>query len=221
MKDATHIAVLLDRSGSMGEVKAETISGFNHFLKEQKSAGDNATLTLVQFDSEGIDTVFNAKPIKDVPDLTPETYEPRSWTPLLDALGKTINDTGTHLANTSESERPDKVVFVVITDGQENASREFTRARIKEMINHQSDVYKWQFVYLGANQDAFAEAQGMGMNRDNVANYEAARMNDAFAFTTANVARYRRTGVPASLKYSTPQRDELMKKDEKEEAAQD
>ena len=216
MKDSTHIAVLLDRSGSMGVVKDETISGFNHFLKEQKSAGDAATLTLVQFDSEGIDTVFNAKPIKDVPDLTPETYEPRSWTPLLDALGKSINDTGAHLRNTNESERPDKVVFVIITDGQENASREFTRTRIKEMIDHQTDVYKWQFVYLGANQDAFAEARGMGVRLDKTANYAVENMGAAFALTSVNLAKYRRTGVAEALKYSTPQREKLMKKKGKE-----
>ena len=221
MKDSTHIAVLLDRSGSMGAVKDETISGFNHFLKEQKSAGDNATLTLVQFDSEGIDTVFNANPIKEVPNLTPETYEPRSWTPLLDALGKTINDTGAHLRDTNESERPDKVVFVVITDGQENASREFTKSRIKEMIDHQTEVYNWQFVYLGANQDAFAEARGMGVRRDNVANYAVENMDAAFMLTSMNVAEYRRAGVAEKLKYSAPQREELMKKKSKQKSKSD
>src|SRR5213593_4061464 len=171
MKDATHIAVLLDRSGSMADVKDETISGFNYFLKEQKSAGDNASFTLVQFDSESTDVVHEARPVRDVPDLNQDTYRPRGSTPLLDALGSTINSTGRTLAAIPEANRPDKVVFVVITDGQENASHQFTKARVKEMIDHQTGKYNWQFVYLGANQDAFAEAGAVGIAMAHAANF--------------------------------------------------
>ena len=153
MKDATHIAVLLDRSGSMDAVKDETISGFNYFLKEQKAAGDNASLTLVQFDSESTDVVHEAKPVRDVPDLNGDTYQPRGSTPLLDALGQTINSTGRTLAAIPETNRPDKVVFVVITDGQENASRKFTPALISDRIAHHRDVEKWEFIFVGSNQD--------------------------------------------------------------------
>ena len=212
MKDETHIAVLIDRSGSMASVKDETISGFNHFLNEQKKAGDNATLTLVQFDSGGIDTLQEMTPIKAALDLTADTYQPRGMTPLLDALGKTIQSTGKQLATIPETNRPDKVVFVVITDGLENASHEFTKAKIAEMIGLQEGTYKWQFVYLGANQDAFAEAHSMGVKRDNAADYAVQNMGAAFAATTSNVASYRSTGAAASLKYSPEQRARLMKK---------
>jgi len=216
MKDATHIAVLLDRSGSMGSVKAETISGFNYFVKEQKAAGDNASFTLVQFDSESTDVVHEAKPVRAVPDLNEDTYQPRGSTPLLDALGQTINSTGRTLAAIPETNRPDKVVFVVITDGEENASHQFTKQQVKEMIDHQKEKYNWQFVFLGANQDAFAEAGAVGIAMAQAANYSPARTDRAFACTSANVAEYRRTARASSLEYSKEQRDRMVEEDKDE-----
>ena len=214
MKDATYIAVLLDRSGSMSSVKDDTIGGFNQFIKDQKEAGDNAMLTLVQFDSGGIDTVHESLAIKDVPDLSDETFQPRGSTPLLDAMGKTIETTGKALEAIPQSDRPDKVVFVVITDGQENASREFTKARIKEMVSHQSDVYKWNFLYLGANQDAFAEAHSMGIPQAQAAAFVGVAMDSVFAANSSNVANYRRTGQRSNLAYSGGQRARMLKKDD-------
>lgn len=211
MKDATYIAVLLDRSGSMNSVKDDTIGGFNQFLGEQKAAGDNALLSLVQFDTGGIDIVHESKPIKDVPELNSETYQPRGGTPLLDALGKTICSTGDALKAIPEANRPDKVVFVVITDGQENASKEYTKTRVKDMIDHQSGVYKWQFIYLGANQDAFAEAGSLGINLANAANYVGVATADAFAVASSNVGSYRKTAHAASLNFSGRQRARMMR----------
>ena len=212
MKDATHIAVLLDRSGSMSSVKDETISGYNAFIREQKAAGDNASLSLVQFDSQGIDTLQEFTPINAVPDLNSDTFQPRGMTPLLDALGKTIESTGKSLEAIPESNRPDKIVFVVITDGQENASHKFSKSRIREMIERQSNTYNWQFVYLGANQDAFAEAGQVGFQAANVADYVGAATADAFRATSSNVANYRRTRRAASLNYSSGQRARMTKK---------
>jgi len=219
MKDATHISVLLDRSGSMGTVKDETITGFNYFLKEQKDAGDNATFTLVQFDSESTDVVHEARQIREVPDLNQDTYLPRGSTPLLDALGQTIISTGKTLAGIPESNRPDKVVFVVITDGEENASHQFTKARVKEMIDHQTGKYNWKFIFLGANQDAFAEAGSVGIARAMVANYSPAHTKVAFAGTSANVASYRRSGRSEALHYSEEQRERMVKPEEEKEKA--
>ena len=216
MKDATHMAVLLDRSGSMGSVKDETISGFNYFLKEQKAAGDNATFTLVQFDSESTDVVHEARPIRDVPDLNQDTYLPRGSTPLLDALGQTIISTGKTLAGIPEPNRPDKVVFVVITDGEENASHQFTKARVKEMIEHQTAKYNWKFIYLGANQDAFAEARSVGIAMATAANYAPAYTDMVYASTSANVARYRQSGRSEALRYSEEQRKRMVKPEDKD-----
>lgn len=212
MKDATHIAVLLDRSGSMSSVKDETISGYNAFVKEQRGAGDNASLSLVQFNSQGIDALQEFTPIKSVPDLNGDTFQPRGMTPLLDALGKTICSTGKSLEAIPEDNRPDKVVFVVITDGQENASHEFTKSRIKEMIEHQSSRYNWQFVYLGANQNAFTEASHVGIKMDNAADFVGAATADAFRATSSNVANYRKTARASSLNYSSVQRSRMIKK---------
>ena len=216
MKDATHIAVLLDRSGSMGDIKDDAIGGFNCFLKEQKAAGANATLTLVQFDTESTDVVHESMPILEVPDLNHQTFQPRGGTPLLDALGQTIDNTGRALAAIPEANRPNKVVFVVITDGQENSSHRYTKASVKEKIDHQSGQYNWQFVFLGANQDAFDEAGAVGIAMGNAANFAPARMQVAFAATAANVASYRRSGNPAQLAYSEDQRAEMLEESDKE-----
>ena len=216
MKDATHIAVLLDRSGSMGDIKDDAIGGFNCFLKEQKAAGANATLTLVQFDTESTDVVHESMPILEVPDLNHQTFQPRGGTPLLDALGQTIDSTGRALAAIPEANRPNKVVFVVITDGQENSSHQHTKASVKERIDHQSSHYNWQFVFLGANQDAFDEAGAVGIAMGNAANFAPARMQVAFAATAANVASYRRSGNAAKLAYSDDQRAEMLEESDKE-----
>ena len=216
MKDATHIAVLLDRSGSMGDIKDDAIGGFNCFLKEQKAAGANATLTLVQFDTESTDVVHESMPILEVPDLNHQTFQPRGGTPLLDALGQTIDSTGRALAAIPEANRPNKVVFVVITDGQENSSHQHTKASVKERIDRQSSQYNWQFVFLGANQDAFDEAGAVGIAMGNAANFAPARMQAAFAATAANVASYRRSGNAAQLAYSEDQRAEMLEESDKE-----
>ena len=215
MKDATHIAVLLDRSGSMGDIRDDAIGGFNCFLKEQKAAGANATLTLVQFDTESTDVVHESMPILEVPDLNHQTFQPRGGTPLLDALGQTIDSTGRALAAIPEANRPNKVVFVVITDGQENSSHQHTKASVKERIDHQSSHYNWQFVFLGANQDAFDEAGAVGIAMGNAANFAPARMQVAFAATAANVASYRRSGNAAKLAYSDDQRAEMLEESDK------
>jgi Mg-chelatase subunit ChlD len=198
----------------MEEIKDETIKGFNCFLAEQKAAGDNATLTLVQFDTESTDVVHESKPILKVPDLNHDTFQPRGSTPLLDALGQTIDSTGRALAAIPEANRPNKVVFVVITDGQENSSRHHTKASVKEKLDHQTGKYNWQFVFLGANQDAFHEAGAVGIAAANAANYSPARMQAAFAATAVNIAGYRRSGNAARLAYSPEQRAEMLEEDE-------
>jgi uncharacterized protein YegL len=214
MKDATHIAVLLDRSGSMESIKGETISGFNFFLNEQKKSGANASLTLVQFDTQSTEIVHEASPIQSVPELNAETYQPRGGTPLLDALGETMISTGSTLAAMPEANRPDKVVFVIITDGQENSSHKFSKNQIKEMLEHQTNVYKWQFIYLGANQDAFAEAGNVGIAMGHAANFAPAQMATAFAVAAENVAQYRRSNDVGSLNYTSAQRERMTRDDD-------
>ena len=166
MKDYTEIAVVLDRSGSMSSIADDTIGGFNEFLKGQKEFPGEAKISLYQFD-DVYEPVYEGKDIKEAPELTNKTYKPRGCTALFDAVGKTVNSLGDRLSKLPEEERPNKVVVAIITDGFENASKEFTRERIKEMLEHQTNVYKWLFVFLGANQDAVTTGGSYGFSGNN------------------------------------------------------
>lgn len=172
MRNMVDITVVLDRSGSMASIKDDTIGGFNNFVKSQAATGVPTAFTLVQFDHE-YELVFEAKSAKDVKPLDANTYCPRGTTALLDAIGRAIISTGTRLSNMPEAYRPTKVMFVVITDGFENASTEFTNARIKEMTEHQESKYNWQFVFLGANQDSFATGGSFGIHTRGIMNFTA------------------------------------------------
>lgn len=171
-KDYTHIAVVLDRSGSMGAIREETIDGFNEFLNGQKSAEGAATLTLTQFDTE-FQLVHSFKHINQVPELNHKTYVPRGCTALYDAIGLTINSCGRQLAEMVEDERPEKVVFVILTDGEENSSCKFSYEEIQQMIEHQTEVYSWNFVFLGANINAVEIARDLGIHPGNALKFAA------------------------------------------------
>lgn len=185
-KDLSDLTVVLDRSGSMHVCQSDAEGGLNRFVEEQKKQPGEARFTLVQFDTE-YEFVHRAVPIQDVP---PCSLVPRGNTALLDAVGRAIVETGERLAKMSEADRPGLVVFVILTDGQENSSREFSRAKVREMIAHQQDVYKWQFIYLGANQDAFAEAGALGI-AGSVGSTTDRTHGVAFMMASANTARMR------------------------------
>ena len=170
--DLTDISFVLDRSGSMNSIKAATVEAFNGFLTSQRTGTGTAQVTLVQFDDQ-YDVIYQAHPIQKTPLLTDQTYQPRGSTALLDAMGRTIIATGERLRKLSENERPGSVVFVTLTDGYENASREYTLQRINEMIREQRDKYAWQFIFLGANQDAIATAAQMGVSAGQAMTFSA------------------------------------------------
>ena len=158
----TDISIVLDRSGSMHEIADDTIGSFNAFVADQGKAPGEVRLSLVLFDHE-YDRVYDAVPLASVPPLTPQTYQPRGNTALLDAIGRTILATGRRLERMAEPDRPERVIFVILTDGHENSSREFTRDKVFAMISHQRDVYRWHFEFLGANQDAISTAGAIGI----------------------------------------------------------
>lgn len=202
-KNLTEIVCIVDRSGSMQSLRESAVRGFNTFLAEQKKLPGAATLTYVQFDHE-YDVVHDGKPIQLIPELTADTFVPRGDTALLDAIGRTMNDVGSRLSRTPEDQRPGKVIVVILTDGQENASKEFTRQKILEMINHQRDMYQWEFVYLAANQDAFAVAKGLGIRH--ASNFMASDqgVRKSYMATSHAVSSYRTTGsVGSSLSDSS------------------
>lgn len=196
MKDnLTELIFILDRSGSMSSMTQEAIGGFNAFLEEQKKAPGEANLTLVLFDHE-YSVVHNGRNIKTCECLDDKTYVPRGTTALLDAVGRTIDDVGKRLAATPESERPSKVLVAILTDGLENASRDYQRAKINEMISHQTNKYSWQFLFLAANQDAIAEGISLGIRKDFTMTYAAnsAGTKHAFDAISCSTTAYRSAG---------------------------
>lgn len=217
MRDYTDITVLMDRSGSMSSIKESMETAFDNFIKEHKAV-PSTKLTLVQFDDvNNQDVVYQGVPVGAVERLT---LKPRGNTPLLDAFCKVIDNTGRRFANLSESERPDQVLIVVITDGQENCSRHFTRNNVYDKVTKQREDYKWQFVYLGANQDAFAEAASFGIPMNYTMHYRpsGAGTSGAWAGLSANTVSYTKS-VGASRGLATP--DSLVFNAEQRTTAED
>jgi len=208
----THVSLVLDRSGSMSSIAQDTIGGFNRFITDQRAVPGDCTVTLVQFDTHAIETVCDARPVHQAPLLNERTFLPRGGTPLYDAIGQTIHATGKFLKDKPEAERPAKVVFVIITDGEENSSREFTQARVFELIKEQRDIYKWEFVFIGANQDAFAVGTALGVAGancySNVAN--TAGTSATYGALSSNL-RMMRCGASSSMSFSDKQREEQAK----------
>lgn len=169
----TSINVIIDKSGSMSHLATDTIGGFNSFLKDQKAVPGEAVVTLCTFSTGTPDMVYNFVKITDTIGLTEKTYHPSGGTALLDAIGATMNLVGTKLASLSEEERPSKVIFLIITDGHENSSHEFSKDQIKSMVEHQKSVYNWEFVFMGANIDAIDEGTNLGVSTFNSLNYDA------------------------------------------------
>jgi hypothetical protein len=159
----TEIAFILDRSGSMGSQLEPAISGFNRFLRDQQETPGEARFTLVLFDDR-YEVPCNAIPIAEVVDLDTTTFVPRGSTALLDAIGRTIEELGARLSATPEAERPAQVIVAILTDGHENASHDFSLRKVSDLIAQQRDVYKWQFFFLGADQDAIATAATMNID---------------------------------------------------------
>ncbi|MCA1030215.1 VWA domain-containing protein [Bacillus timonensis] len=172
-KNLTEIIFLLDRSGSMAGLEADTIGGFNSFIERQRQRPGDTIVTTVLFDHH-YEVLWNGINIQEA-NLTNEQYFVRGSTALLDAIGKTIVDVGYRLSNTEEKERPDKVILVITTDGEENASNEFTYNKIKEMIQHQQEVYSWEFIFLGANIDVEQEAFNLGIDKDCSFSFDATK----------------------------------------------
>ncbi|MCX6846592.1 MAG: VWA domain-containing protein [Verrucomicrobia bacterium] len=166
----TEIAFILDRSGSMASMVEPAIAGFNSLLAEQQALPGSARFSLVLFDDH-YEVPVASLPIAEVRQLNTNTYQPRGYTALLDAIGRTIDELGARLTNTPEAERPGQVLIAILTDGEENASKQFSWQDISDRIRHQTDVYQWRFLFLGANQDAIATASRLNIGAENSANF--------------------------------------------------
>lgn len=169
-KGLTEIVYILDRSGSMGGLEADTIGGFNSMMEKQKKADGEALVSTLLFDDR-CEVLHDRVNIRDVPRMTEDQYYVRGCTALLDAVGGAIH----HIKNvhkyTREEDRPEKTIFIITTDGMENASCEYSYDRIKKIIEKQQKEDGWEFMFIGANIDAYGEAGRLGIKKSRTANY--------------------------------------------------
>ena len=191
------LVLIIDKSGSMDAIKEDAIGGFNSFLAEQQKIEGGANVTFALFDDQ-YNLVHNGKDIDEVEDLTEETYIPSGTTALLDAVGLTVDRVGQRLDELDESEKPENVIVFILTDGHENSSSDYTRDKVKKMIEHQEAKYSWEFIYGGANQDAFAEAGGLGIKGKNTFNFDATGKGTRTVYqsTSKMMASYRQRSEP-------------------------
>ena len=192
----THLYFLLDRSGSMQTIVDDTVGGFDAFIAEQRKSPGECRVTLAQFDDH-YEEVYADRPIADVPSLV---LQPRGTTALLDSIGRLVIDAGKRLEALPEDQRPGTVVVGIMTDGMENASREWAHPQVKQLIEKQTRDYQWQFLYLGADQDAIEVGMSIGVGAGHAVTYGRGKVKQAMAATAANVTRYREAragGMPA------------------------
>ena len=174
-KNLTELVFILDRSGSMAGLEADTIGGFNAMIEKQRGEPGEAVISTVLFDNE-TEVIHDRVSLDRVPALTEKEYDVRGCTALLDAVGGAIHHIGNVHKYAREEDRPEKTLFVITTDGLENASRRYTYDKVKAMIERQRERYGWEFLFLGANIDAAREAARFGIRADCAADYHADSM---------------------------------------------
>lgn len=172
MKKYTEVVFIMDRSGSMSGLESDTIGGFNGMLEKQKKESGDAVISTVLFD-DCMEVIHDRMEIRKVQKMTDKEYYVRGCTALLDAIGNAVH----HIRNVHkyarEEDRPEKTIFIIITDGLENASRQYTYTKVKEMIERQKDKYGWEFLFLGANIDSIHEAKRFGITEDRAVNFHS------------------------------------------------
>jgi hypothetical protein len=199
----THIIFVVDRSGSMGSIAKDMIGGYNQFIEDQKKLEGECVVSFYQFDNV-YESVFERVPLKDVVELTAETYVPRAMTALYDAMGRTINSYGEFLSSIPEEERPERVLFVTITDGDNNASIEFDMAKVAELVKTQTEKYQWDFVFLGSNIDAWEGGGSLNIKSSSTLQFanSGGSVKAAFASLNSNTLQYRSVSAKADYSFS-------------------
>ena len=183
----TELVFILDRSGSMSGLEKDTIGGFNSMLEKQRKEPGDAVVSTVLFDNE-IEVIHDRVAIADVPNLTDEEYYVRGCTALLDAVGGAIHHIGNVHKYARREDVPEKTLFIITTDGLENASRRYTYDKVRHMIEHQKERYGWEFIFLGANIDAAAEARRFGIDEAMAANYHCDEAGTALNYQVISEA---------------------------------
>lgn len=201
-KGLTELVFILDRSGSMSGLEKDTIGGYNAMLEHQKSLPGEAHITTVLF-STGSELLHDRTDIRGVRPITEAEYCVGGSTALLDAIGRTIHKIGEAQKHTDDAYRAEKVLFVIITDGEENASRYYTLEHVRQMIERQKARYNWEFVFLGANIDAEETANRFGIGTDRAQSYlaDSEGVNLNFEVMNANIASFRKdASMPSDWK---------------------
>ena len=186
-KNLTEIVFILDRSGSMAGLEDDTIGGFNAMIEKQKKEQGEAVVSTVLFDNVS-EVIHDRVDIQKVEPMTRKDYYVRGCTALLDAVGKAIHHIGNVHKYAREEDRPEKTLFVITTDGMENASRQYSHTDLKRMIQRQKEKYGWEFLFLGANIDAAKEAARFGITEDCAVNYHADRQGTAVIYEAVSEA---------------------------------
>lgn len=202
------LTVVMDRSGSMLDIAEPMKRGFDKFMDEQRGIVSSLlTVTLVQFDNMSIDTVYTEMPSDKVPKLV---LQPGASTPLYDAIGRTIMATGKRYLAKDPKERPDKVIFMIITDGLENASQEFGLKRVQKMIAEQRTKYSWEFIFLGANIDSYAVGGSLNISQQASANYLPNSSSIKAVYTSMSENMFAvREGQKADMSFTAPQKQAM------------
>lgn len=195
-KNLTELVFILDKSGSMGGLERDTIGGYNSMLEKQRKVEGECVITTALFD-HGYELLHDRMDFRAIKPITEDEYMVGGSTALLDAIGRTIHKIGSAQKNTAEDYRAEKVMFVIITDGEENASREYSAERVKEMIQHQKERHGWEFIFLGANIDAVETAGRFGIGADRAVDYvpdgEGTKLN--FCMMSEAVSSFRQCGA--------------------------
>ncbi len=201
-KGLTELVMILDRSGSMSGLEADTIGGYNSMLAKQRREEGEVLVSTVLFDDR-IEVIHDRAKIDQVEDITEKDYYVRGCTALLDAVGGAIRHIGNIHKYAREEDRPEKTIFIITTDGYENASREFSYGKVREMVERQKEKYGWEFLFLGANIDAVETAGRFGISEDRAANYhsdsEGTRLN--YTVLSETVSQMRACSAPISASW--------------------
>ena len=195
-KGLTELVFILDKSGSMGGLERDTIGGFNSMLAKQKAEAGLCRVTTVLFDNR-YTLLHDRIDIRAVSPITEKEYQVGGSTALLDAIGRTIGKIADVQRSTADAYRAEKVIFIIITDGEENSSREFSADRVKKLINREKEEHGWEFLFLGANIDAVETAGRFGISADRAAEYisdsEGTKLN--YTVMSEAVSEFRATGA--------------------------
>ena len=198
-KNLTELVFILDRSGSMSGLEQDTIGGFNAMIEKQKEEPGEVLVSTVLFDND-CQVIHDRVDIRKVEPMTRKEYCVRGCTALLDAVGGAIHHIGNVHKYAREEDRPEKTLFVITTDGMENASRRYTYDRVRRMIEHEKRKYGWEFLFLGANIDAAREAARFGIGADCAANYHADSQGTGVIYETVSeaICQVRQCAAPLS-----------------------